>query len=149
MCRTLSQTSDYVTLLGGVTGSIVGAPVPTNVRREGPLVSESTIDIASQPVRLVIAGGGSGGHVSPAVAVIEELRLRGPLEALWIGAKSEYEGVAARELGIAFQKIRAGKLRRYASFETIGDAFRIPAGTWSAWRSLRAFRPDVIFSTGG
>ncbi|HUG16286.1 MAG TPA: undecaprenyldiphospho-muramoylpentapeptide beta-N-acetylglucosaminyltransferase [Thermomicrobiales bacterium] len=112
-------------------------------------MSESTTGNAPRPFRVVVAGGGSGGHVTPAVAVIEALRCRVELQALWIGAKADYEGAAAKELGIEFRAVRAGKLRRYPSFATLGDSFRIPAGVVQALRILRTFRPDAIFSTGG
>ncbi len=101
-------------------------------------------------VRLVIAGGGTGGHVHPALAVIEELRRREvALELLWIGSQGDVEGPAARRAGIPFQAIQTGKLRRYLSLKTVPDAFRVPIGVGQAWILLRRFRPDVIFSTGG
>ena len=103
-----------------------------------------------RPLRLVIAGGGTGGHVLPAVAVVEELRARQRLsEALWIGSTGGVEGEAARRAGIPFKPIPTGKLRRYASARTLVDAARIPAGIAQAWRHLAGFRPTVVFSTGG
>lgn len=107
--------------------------------------------MASNPsLRLVVAGGGTGGHVLPALAVIEELRGRGfPLELLWIGSHGDVEGPAAARAGIPFRAIQTGKLRRYLAAETVLDAGRLPIGMLQAWRILRAFRPDVIFSTGG
>jgi UDP-N-acetylglucosamine--N-acetylmuramyl-(pentapeptide) pyrophosphoryl-undecaprenol N-acetylglucosamine transferase len=113
------------------------------------LVSESTIEDSSRPLRIVVAGGGTGGHVSPAVAVIQELRQRVKLDGMWIGLRPEFEGKAAKELGLEFRTVQAGKLRRYASLETIGDAFRVPYGMVQAWRILRGYRPDIILSTGG
>lgn len=102
------------------------------------------------PLRLVIAAGGTGGHVLPAVAVIDELRARGiPLDLLWIGSKSGVEGEIAEANGIDFLAVPVGKLRRYLDWQTIPDALRIPGGIALAWRHLRRFRPDVIFSTGG
>lgn len=100
--------------------------------------------------RLVIAGGGTGGHVLPALAVVEELRGRGlPLDLLWIGSHGDVEGPAAVRAGIPFRAVQTGKLRRYVAAETILDAARLPVGTVQAWRILRAFHPDAIFSTGG
>jgi UDP-N-acetylglucosamine--N-acetylmuramyl-(pentapeptide) pyrophosphoryl-undecaprenol N-acetylglucosamine transferase len=103
-----------------------------------------------QALRMVIAGGGTGGHVLPAVAVIEELELRGqPLDLLWIGSASGLEREEAVARGIPFVAIRTGKLRRYIDPHTVPDAIRIPVGTIEAWRHLRRFGPDVVFSTGG
>lgn len=106
--------------------------------------------MAQRALRLVIAGGGTGGHVHPALAVVEELRRRQiALEPLWIGSTGDVEGPAAQHAGIPFQAIQTGKLRRYLSWQTVPDAFRVPIGTAQAWLLLRRFRPDVIFSTGG
>lgn len=104
----------------------------------------------TSPLRLVIAGGGTGGHVLPAVAVVEEIRRRGlPVELLWIGGHTGVEPDIARANDIPFTAIQTGKLRRYLSVRTITDAMRIPIGAMQAWLALRKFRPDVIYGTGG
>ena len=101
-------------------------------------------------LRLVIAGGGTGGHVLPALAVIEDLGRRHRLaEVLWIGSADGLEREAALGAGIPFVSIPTGKLRRYLSARTAIDAVRVPAGVLQAWRLLRRFRPSVVFSTGG
>ena len=106
--------------------------------------------MTERPLRLLIAGGGTGGHVSPAVAVITELRQRGALgDALWIGSQTGVEGNAAATHDIAFRSIQTGKLRRYVSPRTLVDAARLPVGLGQAWTIVRAFAPDVVFSTGG
>jgi UDP-N-acetylglucosamine--N-acetylmuramyl-(pentapeptide) pyrophosphoryl-undecaprenol N-acetylglucosamine transferase len=106
--------------------------------------------ISSQPIRIAIAGGGTGGHVLPALSVIEELERRGvPMELLWIGSKHGVEATEARARGIPFRAVSTGKFRRYPDFKTITDAVRVPLGVPQAWWILRAFKPDVIFSTGG
>ena len=101
-------------------------------------------------IRLAIAGGGTGGHVLPALAVVEVLRRRSALaDVLWIGSHDGVERYAARDAGIPFVAIPTGKLRRYLSLRNMTDAARIPLGVVSARRTLRRFRPDVVLSTGG
>lgn len=100
-------------------------------------------------LRLVIAGGGTGGHVQPAVAVMQKLRSETDVDALWIGSHDGFERGAAHENDIPFATIQTGKLRRYFSFQTPLDAVRIPLGTVQSLVLLRRFRPDVVFSTGG
>jgi UDP-N-acetylglucosamine--N-acetylmuramyl-(pentapeptide) pyrophosphoryl-undecaprenol N-acetylglucosamine transferase len=104
----------------------------------------------SQGLRLAITGGGTGGHVLPALAVIEELRRRGALaDLVWIGSREGVERQAAEGAGIHFIVIPTGKLRRYLSLRNFTDAARVPLGVLSARRALAAFRPDVVLSTGG
>lgn len=101
-------------------------------------------------VRLAIAGGGTGGHVLPALATIEELRRRSALFAvLWIGSHDGLERQAAADAGIPFRAVPTGKLRRYLSVQNLTDAARIPLGIAAARRALRKFSPDVVLSTGG
>jgi UDP-N-acetylglucosamine--N-acetylmuramyl-(pentapeptide) pyrophosphoryl-undecaprenol N-acetylglucosamine transferase len=101
-------------------------------------------------LRLAIAGGGTGGHVLPALAVIDELRRRGVLaDVIWIGSREGVERRAAENAGVRFIAIPTGKLRRYLSLRNLTDAARIPLGVFSARRALATFRPSVILSTGG
>jgi UDP-N-acetylglucosamine--N-acetylmuramyl-(pentapeptide) pyrophosphoryl-undecaprenol N-acetylglucosamine transferase len=104
----------------------------------------------SQGLRLAITGGGTGGHVLPGLAVVDELRRRGVLaDVIWIGSRDGVERRAAQEAGIRFIAIPTGKLRRYLSVRNLTDAARVPFGVLSARRALAAFRPTVILSTGG
>ena len=104
----------------------------------------------TEGLRLAITGGGTGGHVLPALAVVDELRQRGTLaELTWIGSSDGVERRAAEEAGIQFVAIPTGKLRRYLSLRNLTDAARIPLGVLAARRALAAFRPDVVLSTGG
>lgn len=104
----------------------------------------------NRPLRLVIAGGGTGGHVLPAAAVIEEIRRREmPLVVLWIGSHTGVERTIAEDQGVPFVAIQTGKLRRYVAIQTVTDALRVPLGIGQAWRRIRTFKPDVIYSTGG
>lgn len=101
-------------------------------------------------VRLAIAGGGTGGHVLPALAVVEELRRRSALtDVVWIGSNDGLERDASADAGIPFVAIPTGKLRRYLSLRNLTDAARVPLGIAAARHRLRRFRPDVVLSTGG
>ena len=104
----------------------------------------------STGIRLAIAGGGTGGHVLPAIAVVEELRRCDAIsELVWIGSHEGVERGAASAAGIPFVAIPTGKFRRYLSLRNAVDAARIPLGVAAARRALTHFRPDVVLSTGG
>ncbi len=125
-----------------------GMSSPTH-RSQGRKVAYRPWD-GDRPLRLIIAGGGTGGHVLPAVAVLEELVRRNiQLDCLWVGSADGVERRAATDAGISFRTVQTGKLRRYPSMRTARDAVRIPVGIVQAARIVRGFRPDVILSTGG
>jgi UDP-N-acetylglucosamine--N-acetylmuramyl-(pentapeptide) pyrophosphoryl-undecaprenol N-acetylglucosamine transferase len=100
-------------------------------------------------VRVVIAGGGTGGHTSAGLAVAAALR-KGGAEVHWIGS---HEGIEARrvpEAGLRFYPISTGKLRRYWDSKNVSDLLlRVPTGFIQSWRLLRCLRPAVLFSAGG
>jgi UDP-N-acetylglucosamine--N-acetylmuramyl-(pentapeptide) pyrophosphoryl-undecaprenol N-acetylglucosamine transferase len=101
-------------------------------------------------LRLAITGGGTGGHVLPALAVVDELHRRGALtDLIWIGSRDGVERQAAEDAAIRFVAIPTGKLRRYLSLRNLSDAARVPLGALAARRALASFRPDVVLSTGG
>ncbi len=111
-------------------------------------------------IRILVTGGGTGGHVSPALAVIQELRTLAQGKDwvpvfCYVGSESGVEKRLAEEAGVAFAGVQTGKLRRSRHWRglfsraNIVDAFRVPVGLVQAWRQVRTFRPEVVFSTGG
>ena len=101
------------------------------------------------PVHVVIAGGGTGGHTSPGLAVATLLRERSKTCA-WIGSRTGIEAQRVPPTGIPYVAISTGKLRRYWAWQNVADlAVNVPAGAVGAIRALRALRPRVVFGTGG
>ncbi len=100
------------------------------------------------PGRVVVTGGGSAGHVVPALPVIERLLELGS-EVHFVGSTSGLEERLVAPIGVVYHAIATGKLRRYFSFANLLDALRIPLGVWQAWRLVRRLRPEVVFSKGG
>jgi len=111
--------------------------------------------------KLVITGGGSGGHISPAQAVLDELETRYTNaldQILYIGGNLPMEGEKDGESveqkifknsKVNFVAIRAGKLQRYFRLSTIKSLFNVIGGIFDAYKELNDFKPDLIFSTGG
>ena len=94
-------------------------------------------------------GGGTLGHIYPALAVHDVLLETEGYSALWIGRDNEGEREAVRRAGIPFYPIQSGKMRRYWSWENFSDIFRLIAAFFQALSLLRKKRPDVLFSKGG
>ncbi len=104
---------------------------------------------ARSSMRIVIAGGGTGGHTSPGLAVAARLRESG-VDVHWIGSRAGIEARRVPEAGITFHTIPVGKLRRYWDWQNVPDlAVRAPAGLAQSWRLLRRLRPALLLATGG
>lgn len=100
--------------------------------------------------RIVFAGGGSGGHVFPGIAIIERLISKRPgLEVSWIGSGAKMERQILKRFDIDYHAIPSGKLRRYFSFRNFLDFFKTLAGIAASLLLLRALRPALLFSKGG
>ena len=103
---------------------------------------------AKQP-RIIFTGGGTAGHVTPNIALIEPLLQEG-WDVHYIGSSSgmEKDLIAALD-GVTYHGIATGKLRRYFSWQNFIDPFRVIKGYFQARRLIRQIQPDVIFSKGG
>jgi UDP-N-acetylglucosamine--N-acetylmuramyl-(pentapeptide) pyrophosphoryl-undecaprenol N-acetylglucosamine transferase len=105
-------------------------------------------------VKIVLSGGGTGGHIFPLVTVAKKIKeiaqLDGrELEFLFIGPDGVFETQIMEENNIKRKKIFCGKLRRYFSFHYFVDIFKIPLGFCQAFWHLLWFMPDAVFAKGG
>ncbi len=97
---------------------------------------------------LVCTGGGTAGHVIPALPVIALARAAG-VRVSFIGSRSGLEAELLADADVEYHGIASGKLRRYLSAQNLADAFRVLAGIWQAFRLLGRLRPDAVLSKGG
>jgi UDP-N-acetylglucosamine--N-acetylmuramyl-(pentapeptide) pyrophosphoryl-undecaprenol N-acetylglucosamine transferase len=101
-------------------------------------------------MRVVVTGGGSGGHIFPALAVAESLDRFDPGgERLYIGGASGMETEIVPRRGVPFQAVTARKLRRVLSPSTLGVLFSLCQGYRQAKASLRNFKAEAVVGTGG
>lgn len=101
--------------------------------------------------RIVLVGGGSGGHFYPLMAVAEALnaaRSTGFTAELYYFGPEPYNEESLRENNITFVRCASGKQRRYFSLLNFIDVFKVAFGFASALISLYRIYPDVVFSKG-
>lgn len=97
--------------------------------------------------KIVLTGGGSAGHVTPNIAIINEIRK--DWDIAYIGSKKGIEKELIGKMNIPYHEISSGKLRRYVDFENVVDLFRVMKGCVEARRKLKRLKPDLVFSKGG
>lgn len=100
-------------------------------------------------MKILLVGGGSGGPVSPLIAVAEEIKKyhRGA-KFLLVGTKNGPEAEMAEKARVPFKFIAAGKLRRYFSWKNFFSPIFIFLGFIQSFKILNAFKPDCVFGTG-
>ena len=86
--------------------------------------------------RIVLTGGGTAGHVTPNIALTDELRAKG-YEIYYIGSKDGIEKQLIENLGIPYYGISSGKLRRYFSWKNFTDPFRVLKGCREAKKLMK------------
>ena len=103
-------------------------------------------------MRVVLSGGGTGGHIYPCLAVAQALRQEAGANApelLYIGVRGRMDEQIVGRAGLPFVAINAGPLRVASLTGQIRGLANLARGTLEAWRLLGRFRPDAVFATGG
>lgn len=98
--------------------------------------------------RIVFTGGGTAGHVTPNLALIEVLQQDG-WQIDYVGSENGVEKGMTAPLNISYHAVSSGKLRRYFSWQNFFDPLKIVFGIGQAYCLLRKLKTDVVFSKGG
>ncbi|MBA2654017.1 MAG: undecaprenyldiphospho-muramoylpentapeptide beta-N-acetylglucosaminyltransferase [Gammaproteobacteria bacterium] len=97
---------------------------------------------------ILFTGGGSAGHVTPNIALINKFLAAG-WNVAYAGSKRGIEKDIIQHLKVSYYSIAAGKLRRYFSWRTFTEPFVILIGIIQAFFLCRKLKPNIIFSKGG
>ncbi|HWP35380.1 MAG TPA: glycosyltransferase, partial [Thermodesulfobacteriota bacterium] len=101
-------------------------------------------------MRLLVAGGGTGGHLFPGLAVAEALRERQPAaEVLFVGTRRGLEARVVPKAGLAVEFIEVGALKGQGPARAARTLFGLPRALAQAARIVARFRPDLVLGVGG
>jgi UDP-N-acetylglucosamine--N-acetylmuramyl-(pentapeptide) pyrophosphoryl-undecaprenol N-acetylglucosamine transferase len=100
-------------------------------------------------LRVLIAGGGTGGHVIPALAIARELRDAHGAEVRFVGTARGLETRLVPEAGFSLELIHVGQLKGVSLATRTRTLFDLPLGVMRCVELLRSFRPDVVIGVGG
>lgn len=100
-------------------------------------------------MRAIIAGGGTGGHVIPALAIAHELKASYDCEVCFVGTARGIETRLVPAAGFDLQLIEVGQLNRVSLATRLKTATSLPRSIFAAMRILKQFKPDVVIGVGG
>src|SRR5512140_2202727 len=99
---------------------------------------------------LMIGGGGTGGHIYPAIAVAQEFVRRNPARrVVFVGTEYGLEKKIVPKAGFPLEFISVGGLKGKGIGDTIRNLFRLPLGFIQAWRLVSRYAPDAVMGVGG
>ena len=100
-------------------------------------------------MRAILAGGGTGGHVIPALAIANQLKKSYGAEVLFIGTARGIENRLVPAAGYELKLVRVGALKNVSLMTRAKTAFDLPRAVWDAGRMLNEFAPNVVIGVGG
>lgn len=101
-------------------------------------------------IRVIISGGGTGGHIFPAISIANEIKLRYPgADILFVGAQDRMEMQKVPEAGYPIEGLWISGLQRRLTVKNLLFPVKLVKSLWKARDIIRKFKPDVVIGTGG
>ncbi len=100
--------------------------------------------------KIILSGGGTGGHIYPAVAIANELKSRFPnAEFLFVGAKDRMEMEKVPQAGYNIKGLWISGIQRQLTLKNLMFPFKLISSLWNARKIVKSFKPDIAIGTGG
>lgn len=100
--------------------------------------------------KFIISGGGTGGHIYPAIAIANELQARFPdAEFLFVGASDKMEMQKVPQAGFKIEGLWIAGLQRKLTLQNLMFPFKLMSSLWKSRKIIRKFKPNVVIGTGG
>ena len=104
----------------------------------------------SDTYKIILSGGGTGGHIYPAIAIANELKLRHPdSEFLFVGAKDRMEMEKVPQAGYDIIGLWISGIQRRLTFKNLMFPFKLISSLIKSRGIIKTFNPDVVIGTGG
>jgi UDP-N-acetylglucosamine--N-acetylmuramyl-(pentapeptide) pyrophosphoryl-undecaprenol N-acetylglucosamine transferase len=100
--------------------------------------------------KFILSGGGTGGHIYPAVAIANELKLRFPdCEILFVGAQDKMEMQKVPQAGYAIEGLWIAGIQRKLTLQNMMFPLKLVSSLWKSRKIIKKFKPDAVIGTGG
>lgn len=101
-------------------------------------------------IKIILSGGGTGGHIYPALSIANELKSRYPnAEFLFVGAKDRMEMEKVPEAGYKIEGLWISGFNRSLTLKNLSFPMKLLSSLWNARKIISKFKPDVVIGTGG
>ena len=103
-----------------------------------------------QSINIIISGGGTGGHIYPAIAIANEIKLRYPeVNFLFVGAKDKMEMEKIPQAGYEIKGLWISGIQRKLTLNNLIFPLKLISSLWNARKIINKFKPDIAIGTGG
>ncbi|WP_053404434.1 undecaprenyldiphospho-muramoylpentapeptide beta-N-acetylglucosaminyltransferase [Persicobacter sp. CCB-QB2] len=100
--------------------------------------------------RVIISGGGTGGHIYPAIAIANEIKNRNPkVEILFVGAEGKMEMTKVPEAGYPIEGLWISGIQRRLTLDNLAFPLKLISSLWKARKIIKSFKPDLAIGVGG
>ena len=101
-------------------------------------------------LKVIISGGGTGGHIYPAISIADEIKRRYPAaDILFVGAKDRMEMQKVPQAGYKIEGLWITGIERKLSLKNLSFPLKLISSLWKSRAIIRDFKPDVVIGTGG